>query len=56
MRRRGRKRLLWIEQYHGCGCSSGPLSKRKLLGYCADHGNSVMVRYPVWVKPPKEEV
>lgn len=40
-------RKLWIEQYKGCGCSIGPLPKRKLVGYCAIHGNDVLVRYAV---------
>ena len=33
-------KLLWIEEYYQCGCSSEASRKKDLLGYCAKHGTS----------------
>ncbi len=30
--------MLWIEEYHGCGCSADAPRKKDLLGYCNIHG------------------
>jgi hypothetical protein len=35
---------MWIEEYHGCGCSIGPVKKSELVGYCAIHGGNWKVR------------
>ncbi len=29
----------WVEEY-GCGCVSDSPTKKRLLGYCAKHGDS----------------
>jgi hypothetical protein len=33
-------KILWIEEYEQCGCSSEAHRKKDLLGYCALHGGS----------------
>lgn len=35
-----------IGQY-SCGCTYGPISKRKRLKYCAVHGNDIQDEYPI---------
>jgi len=49
-------KVLWIETYSLCGCSSEANRKRDLLGYCSIHGSARAHVYKVPIGEAAEKM